>query len=191
MDGYSAMLRKSRLLSDEKTGVRIGIEWFDLNPPGKSLEAGWGVVGWGGGRQLVLLLQNKLNSPAKKEKRQKLGMQLGSWDKQNTMEANYSNYDRSQIKLIFKAPNKPQSFGFCFVLFCVLLLSFQGRRGRKGEKVVRQWALLVRTGKETVAPFLRDGVGKKKKKKKKQKRKRIKTIASIIFFPYLYSTSFI
>lgn len=40
MDGYSAMIRKSRLLSDEKRGVRIGIELFDLNPPGKSLEAG-------------------------------------------------------------------------------------------------------------------------------------------------------
>lgn len=105
------------------------------------------------------------------------------------MEANYSNYDRSQIKLIFKAPNKPQRV-LGFVLFCVLLLSFQGRRGRKGEKVVRQWALLVRTGKETVAPFLRDGGGKQKKKKK-SKNVRIKTIASIIFFPYLYSTSFI
>ena len=52
---------------------------------------------------------------------------------------------------------------FCFVF---LLLSFQGRRGRKGEKVVKQWALLVRTGKETVAPFLRDGGGKQKKKSK-------------------------
>ena len=79
------------------------------------------------------------------------------------MEANYSNYDRSQIKLIFKAPNKPQRV-LGFVLFCFLLLSFQGRRGRKGEKVVKQWALLVRTGKETVAPFLRDGGGEQKKK---------------------------
>ena len=40
MDGYSAMIRKSRLLSDEKWGVRIGIELFDLNPPVTSLEVG-------------------------------------------------------------------------------------------------------------------------------------------------------
>lgn len=42
MDGYSAMIRKSRLLSDGKQrgGVGMGIELFDPNPPGKSLEAG-------------------------------------------------------------------------------------------------------------------------------------------------------
>lgn len=43
MDGYSAMIRKSRLLSDGKKrggGVGMGIELFDPNPPGKSLEAG-------------------------------------------------------------------------------------------------------------------------------------------------------
>lgn len=30
------------------------------------------------------------------------------------MEANYSNYDRSQIKFKFKAPNKPQRDFFFF-----------------------------------------------------------------------------
>lgn len=47
------------------------------------------------------------------------------------MEANYSNYDRSQIKLKFKAPNKAQR-GF-------LLLSLQDERKeeRKGRETVR------------------------------------------------------
>lgn len=47
------------------------------------------------------------------------------------------------------------------------------RRGRKGEKVVKQWALLVRTGKEIAAPSLTGGVGSRKKKKRKKKYKRL------------------
>lgn len=54
------------------------------------------------------------------------------------MEANYSNYDRSQIKLKFKTPNKPQrkkkkkNNTFFFYLF----LSKEEGGGRKGCKIV-------------------------------------------------------
>lgn len=48
------------------------------------------------------------------------------------MEANYSNYDRSQIKLKFKAPNKPQR-DFFFTFF---FPRKERKEGRKGSKAV-------------------------------------------------------
>lgn len=72
-----------------------------------------------------------------------------------------------------------------WVLFCLFFTSFLPRKERKErKKVVKQCTLLVRTGKETVAPFLRDGGGEQEKEK--QKCKRIKTIASIIFLSIFY-----
>lgn len=50
------------------------------------------------------------------------------------MEANYSNYDRSQIKLKFKTPNKAQRkiHTFFFTYFCPK----KKKEGRKGCKTV-------------------------------------------------------
>ena len=61
------------------------------------------------------------------------------------MEANYSNYDRSQIKLIFKAPNKPQRV-LGFVLFCFftsLLIHNMEPQTQKSNCVGGQKVLLL------------------------------------------------
>lgn len=79
------------------------------------------------------------------------------------MEANYSNYDRSQIKLKFKAPNKPQRGKKHFSFF--FLISVQRRR--EGGKAVKRWGFRGGQG-WTVAHSskgLELGIEKKKKKR--------------------------
>lgn len=80
------------------------------------------------------------------------------------MEANYSNYDRSQIKLIFKAPNKPQRV-LGFVLFFTSFLPRKERKeGRKSSEAV---GLTGEDRKRNSCPFSkrwRWGTGKKKAK---------------------------
>lgn len=77
------------------------------------------------------------------------------------MEANYSNYDRSQIKLKFKVLIGLKDFFFFF-----LLLAFQERRRRKGQKVVKQLDLLVRTGEREELPIPQRGWGQGEEKRK-------------------------
>lgn len=81
------------------------------------------------------------------------------------MEANYSNYDRSQIKLIFKAPNKPQRV-LGFVLF--VFYFFPSKEGEEGkEKSSEAVHLTGEDRKRNSCPFSkrwRWGTGKRKAK---------------------------
>lgn len=77
------------------------------------------------------------------------------------MEANYSNYDRSQIKLIFKAPNKPQRNFFYF---------FPSKKERKeGRKSSGAVGLAGEDRKRNSCPFSNRWGWEQKKKEKKEK----------------------
>lgn len=56
---------------------------------------------------------------------------------------------------------------FLFFHFFFLLFAFQERRGRKGQKVVKQWDLLVRTGGGRIVTHSSKGVGAGRRKKQK------------------------
>lgn len=73
------------------------------------------------------------------------------------MEANYSNYDRSQIKLKFKTPNKLQRDFYLFLS--------KGEEGKE-KKMVKQYDLLVKTGVEKATHFSEGLIVENRKKKK-------------------------
>ena len=99
------------------------------------------------------------------------------------MEANYSNYDRSQIKLIFKAPNKPQRV-LGFVLFCFFTSLLPRKERKEGRKSSEAVGLTGEDRKRNSCPFSKRWG--RETEKEKQKCKRIKTIASIIFLSTFY-----
>lgn len=80
------------------------------------------------------------------------------------MEANYSNYDRSQIKLKFKVLIGLKDFFFFFFTSC--FPRKEKKEGTEGSEAVKTCWLGLAKGKSY--PFLKGGGGREKKKEKQK-----------------------